>query len=81
MGSVVDEVAGSEEASAAATEEALVEEEEGLDTKVVVVSAEEVEERLMAMVTQRHPLMLLQVQAETEAAWEVGMVAHLSTAA
>ena len=75
-GLVVVEVVGSEEASVAATED-LVEEEEESDTKVVEVSAEEVE-RLMAMVTQRHPLMLLQVQVETEAASApVGMAAHL----
>jgi len=76
VGLVVVEAVDSEEASVAATGD-LVEEEEASDTKVVEVSAEEAE-RLMAMVTQRHPLMLLQVQAETEAASaQVGMAAHL----
>lgn len=75
VGLVVVEAVDSE-ASVAATGD-LVEEEEASDTKVVEVSAEEAE-RLMAMVTQRHPLMLLQVQAETEAASaQVGMAAHL----
>ena len=75
VGLVVVEVADSEEASAAVRED-MAEEEEELDTKVEVVLAEEAE-RLIAMVTQRHPLMLLQVQAETEAASvQVGMV-HL----
>ena len=70
----------SEEASVAATEDT-VEEEEVSDTKVEVVLAEGAE-RLMAMVTQRHPLMLLQVPAETEvASVQVGIAAHLVTAA
>ncbi len=80
VGLPVDEAVGSEVDSVAATED-LVEEEEGSDTKVPVDSAEEAE-RLMAMVTQRHPLMLLQVQAETEAALvQVGIAARLLTAA
>ena len=77
---VADEAVDSEEASVAATEDTAEEEEES-GTKAEVVLAEEAA-RLMATVTQRHPLMLLQVPAETEAASvQVGMAAHLLTAA
>lgn len=76
----VDEEADSEEVSAVAIED-LVEEEEESDTKAVVDLVEEAE-RLMAMVTQRHPLTLLQVQAATEAASvQVGIAARLLMAA
>lgn len=76
----VDEAADSEVVSVAAIED-LVEEEGESDTKAVVDLVEEAE-RLTAMVTQRHPLTLLQVQAATEAASvQVGTTAHLSTAA
>ena len=76
VGSVVDEEVDSEEDSVAAIED-MVEEEEESDIKAEVVLAEEAE-GLMATVTQRHPLMLLQVLVETEAALvQVGMAVHL----
>ena len=80
VASAADEAADSEEDSVAVTED-LAEEEEVSDTKVVVDSVEEEAERLMAIVTQRHPLMPLQVQAETEVVSEVGTEAPLLTAA